>query len=348
MIEGRDIGTVVAPAGRGQGLPVADPAVRARRREAERPEIGADALATDLKLRDESDQARMQPAEDAEQIDTTELGIDEVVAGSRNSYAPAGRPSCDGLRRPRLADLAAVARAARPRLLTRARAYGLERIPARGRLRARDQPPRLGRRPPRRRRFRRATSTTWPRSSSRPFPGFGRYLDWHGIISDPPRRVRPRRGAADAQLRRRRAARSASSSRAPGSAAAGRGTAQPGAAMVAIQEQVPVVPIAVYGTQFWRPGNFAPCSIAVGEPVRFERPQPGRPRLPRGEVEIERRINVLFDWLAEVHARGRPRGRDAAAVSERSPRPRRRPAAIATTSSGRSRSWAFPTSASRR
>jgi hypothetical protein len=23
-------------------------------------------------------------------------------------------------------------------------------------------------------------------------------------------------------------------------------------------------------------------------------------------VEIERRINVLFDWLAEIHAQGRP------------------------------------------
>ena len=58
----------------------ADPRVCARRRrQSERPEIGVDALATDLKLRDESDQARMQPAADAEQIDTTELDIDEVV-----------------------------------------------------------------------------------------------------------------------------------------------------------------------------------------------------------------------------------------------------------------------------
>jgi len=32
--------------------------------------------------------------------------------------------------------------------------------------------------------------------------------------------------------------------------------------MISIQENVPVVPIAVYGTQFWRLGNFAPCSIA--------------------------------------------------------------------------------------
>ena len=36
--------------------------------------------------------------------------------------------------------------------------------------------------------------------------------------------------------------------------------------MVAIQENVPVVPIAVYGTQFWKPGNFAPCSLEDAEP----------------------------------------------------------------------------------
>ena len=33
------------------------------------------------------------------------------------------------------------------------------------------------------------------------------------------------------------------------------GTAQPGAAMVAIQAGVPVIPMAIYGTQFWKPGN---------------------------------------------------------------------------------------------
>ena len=86
------------------------------------------------------------------------------------------------------------------------------------------------------------------------------------------------------------------------------GKAQPGAAMVAIQEDVPVLPIAIYGTQFWRLGNFAPCSVAFGEPVRFE----GLPKGGRGykeaTAEIERRINVLFDWLAEIHAQGRPAG----------------------------------------
>jgi cytidylate kinase len=80
VIEGRDIGTVVAPGAEVKVYLLADPEVRARRREAERPEIGSDALATDLKLRDESDQARMRPAEDAETIDTTHLAIDEVVA----------------------------------------------------------------------------------------------------------------------------------------------------------------------------------------------------------------------------------------------------------------------------
>jgi GTP-binding protein len=53
--------------------------VRARRRQAERPDIGGDALVTDLRRRDQSDAARMHPAEDAEQIDTTELEVDDVV-----------------------------------------------------------------------------------------------------------------------------------------------------------------------------------------------------------------------------------------------------------------------------
>ena len=80
VIEGRDIGTVVAPQAEVKVYLEADPAVRARRRQAERPEIGADALATDLKLRDESDHSRMQPAPDAVRIDTTILGIEDVIA----------------------------------------------------------------------------------------------------------------------------------------------------------------------------------------------------------------------------------------------------------------------------
>lgn len=80
VAEGRDIGTVVAPDAAVKVYLVAEARVRAARRQAERPDIGSDALATDLKLRDESDRARMQPADDAERIDTTELDVDEVVA----------------------------------------------------------------------------------------------------------------------------------------------------------------------------------------------------------------------------------------------------------------------------
>ncbi len=79
VIEGRDIGTVVAPDAEVKVYLQADPAIRTRRRQAERPDIGADALATDLRTRDASDRVRMQPAEDAEQIDTTDLEVDDVV-----------------------------------------------------------------------------------------------------------------------------------------------------------------------------------------------------------------------------------------------------------------------------
>jgi cytidylate kinase len=79
VIEGRDIGTVVAPDAEVKIYLVADPEIRARRRLAERPEIGGDALATDLRLRDQSDAARMRPAEDAHEIDTTNLQVDDVV-----------------------------------------------------------------------------------------------------------------------------------------------------------------------------------------------------------------------------------------------------------------------------
>ncbi len=93
VIEGRDIGTVVAPEAEVKVFLVADRDERAKRRIAERPGIGADALATDLRLRDESDAARMQPAPDAIEIDTTSLEVEDVVdrieALVRERYAAA-------------------------------------------------------------------------------------------------------------------------------------------------------------------------------------------------------------------------------------------------------------------
>ena len=79
VIEGRDIGTVVAPQADVKVYLVADREIRAQRRMADRPGIGADALATDLKKRDARDAERMQPAADAKEIDTTNSTVDEVV-----------------------------------------------------------------------------------------------------------------------------------------------------------------------------------------------------------------------------------------------------------------------------
>lgn len=79
VMEGRDIGTVVAPDADVKVYLVADPAERARRRHAEREGIDAEALAEELRRRDERDAVNMEPAADAVEIDTTALTIEEVV-----------------------------------------------------------------------------------------------------------------------------------------------------------------------------------------------------------------------------------------------------------------------------
>jgi cytidylate kinase len=79
VIEGRDIGTVVAPNAEVKVYLVADRDTRAQRRMADRPGIGADALATDLKVRDTQDADRMRPAADAQEIDTTNSTVEQVV-----------------------------------------------------------------------------------------------------------------------------------------------------------------------------------------------------------------------------------------------------------------------------
>lgn len=79
VIEGRDIGAVVAPDAAVKVYLEADQDERARRRLAERPGIGADALVTDLKLRDSRDAANTHLAEGAIVIDTTGLAVAEVV-----------------------------------------------------------------------------------------------------------------------------------------------------------------------------------------------------------------------------------------------------------------------------
>ena len=85
------------------------------------------------------------------------------------------------------------------------------------------------------------------------------------------------------------------------------GKVQPGAAMAALQEDVPVVPAAIHGSFEWRPGNFHPISVAWGTPLRFDGLPKGAKGYREASAEIERRLHSLHDWLAEVHALGRPR-----------------------------------------
>ena len=192
------------------------------------------------------------------------------------------------------------------RVFTRARAYGLERFPREGgvvlavnHLHWIDIP---------------IVGALSPRSidfvakiEAARFPGLGRFIRWHGTIG-----VKRGESDRDAVRKMREAARNG---RVLGLFVEGTrqrigrpGKAQPGAAMVAIQEEVPVIPVAIYGTQFWKPVNFAPCSIAVGHPIDFS----GLPKNGRGyreaTEEIELTIRRLFDWLADIHAQGRPRG----------------------------------------
>jgi 1-acyl-sn-glycerol-3-phosphate acyltransferase len=192
------------------------------------------------------------------------------------------------------------------RLLTRARGYGLDRMPRAGgvvlalnHLHWIDVPL-VGGLSPRNLDFVAKTEAI-------EFPAFGRFVAWHGTIA-------VKRGESDRDaVRAMRAA--VRRGEVLGLFVEGTrqktgvpGEAKPGAAMVAIQEGVPVVPAAIYGTQFWKPGNFAPCSLTFGQPLDFG----GLPKNGRGykeaTAELETRIHGLFDWLAGVHQKGRPKG----------------------------------------
>jgi 1-acyl-sn-glycerol-3-phosphate acyltransferase len=86
------------------------------------------------------------------------------------------------------------------------------------------------------------------------------------------------------------------------------GKAMPGAAMVAIQEGVPVVPAAIHGSQDWKLGNFAPVSVAWGEPMRFDEYSRDSKGYKAASAEIEAEIRRLWEFLVAMHALGRPDG----------------------------------------
>ena len=86
------------------------------------------------------------------------------------------------------------------------------------------------------------------------------------------------------------------------------GEAKAGAAMIAMQEGVPVLPAAVYGSYGWTVRDRGPVSVAWGEPMRFEH----LPRNSRGykeaTVEIQAEILRLWSFLVDMHRLGRPDG----------------------------------------
>jgi 1-acyl-sn-glycerol-3-phosphate acyltransferase len=85
------------------------------------------------------------------------------------------------------------------------------------------------------------------------------------------------------------------------------GTVLPGAAMIAVQEQVPVVCGAIQGSQDWRLGNFHPVSIAFGEPLDLS----GYPSNSKGyraaAEEIQAELRRLWEFLVRTEELGRPR-----------------------------------------
>ena len=90
VLDGRDIGTVIAPDADVKIFVVADPKERARRRAAELRADGRQvdeaAVLADILRRDERDRSRavapLKPAPDAHELDTTALDIDAAVAAA--------------------------------------------------------------------------------------------------------------------------------------------------------------------------------------------------------------------------------------------------------------------------
>jgi 1-acyl-sn-glycerol-3-phosphate acyltransferase len=192
------------------------------------------------------------------------------------------------------------------RLATRARFYGVERIPRDGGLVIAANhfswldPPLIGAACPRRIEF-------VAKIEAHRVPGLGQLIRAHGTLA-----VRRGESDRDAVRRMRDVVRAGG---ALGMFVEGTrqrsgvpGQVQPGAAMVALQEHVPVIPVAIHGTQHWRLRNLAPCSVAWGRPVRFEDLPSGGRGYREASQQIQQEIRRLWEWLVETHTKGRPKG----------------------------------------
>ncbi|MGH3050381.1 MAG: lysophospholipid acyltransferase family protein, partial [Gaiellaceae bacterium] len=82
------------------------------------------------------------------------------------------------------------------------------------------------------------------------------------------------------------------------------GPVQPGAAMVALNEGVPVLCAAIYGSQRWN-WNLAPVSVAFAEPMRLEGLPAGSKGYRAASEQIEAKLHELWSWLRKLHEGGR-------------------------------------------
>ena len=90
VLDGRDIGTVICPEAEAKLFVIASPETRARRRFQEFVAAGEDVdysrVLEDVRARDARDMGRadapLRPADDATEIDTTHLSIEEAVAAA--------------------------------------------------------------------------------------------------------------------------------------------------------------------------------------------------------------------------------------------------------------------------
>ena len=300
VIEGRDIGSVVAPQAEVKVFLLADADERARRRTSDRPGVAADDLAADLRKRDERDAINTTPADDAVLLDTTELTVDEVVERIAELVEAKAVNRTDAIWAVGRATIGTATKIVAP-----LRVYGSERVPLEGGLVVAANhlswidPPALGAAIPR-------TLYFMAKVEAHRVPGLGQLMRSFGAFS-----VRRGESDRDAVRTMREIVRNG---HALGLFVEGTrqrsgvpGPVQPGAAMVAINEDAPVICAAIYGSYEWRLGSFKPVSVAWGTPLTFE----GLPRGGKGykeaSVEIEREIRRLWEWLAGVHELGRPR-----------------------------------------
>ncbi|MDX6401765.1 MAG: 1-acyl-sn-glycerol-3-phosphate acyltransferase [Gaiellaceae bacterium] len=85
------------------------------------------------------------------------------------------------------------------------------------------------------------------------------------------------------------------------------GPVLPGAAMIAVQEGAPVVCGAIHGSQFWKPGNFHPISVAFGEPMDVTTHPKNSKGYRAAALDIQHELRRLWEFLVLTHEQGRPR-----------------------------------------